>query len=312
MARRRESSVHRALVDKDLLGCVVSYVGGETGRQSVEALGKVPLVCRTWREVATCDGLWKGIEEEVMVPALSEEEGKGSRAVGRDRLVQYGRMLVQERRVWSEVNWAFSLDLHVEILDRWDGVQMLSARGPLVARPRGGLTVCFPRWMSAMRLATFSAARLNPSGSLDNIWEYFGYSGTLCVRVTVRDRRTGKEGLLWEEGFGTVRQCAALTPYWEARLPEGTRSVISGARSMVGGAGDGLQCYTKFFVCPEPDQAGVAERDRLYRVATDDDELYVIDDDDDNDEDEHTFYPFSLKIVGTDIARVRTAIRALC
>jgi hypothetical protein len=311
---RRESSVQRVLADKDLLGCVLSYVGAETGRRSVKALGEVALVCRTWREVATWDGLWKGIEEEVMVPELWEEQEEGGRQVVRNRLMRYGRMLVQERRVWSEVYWAYSLELRVEIFDRWDGLQMLSARGPLKCAVKEGanaVVVGFPHWASTVPGPPFSAARLDRTGSLRNVWWYFMHSMSLRVRVTVRDWRTRKEGLLWEEGFGTNRECEDPAPYWQARLPEGSRAVISEASSMVGGPGDGLECYTEFLVCPEPDQAGVARQDRQYRVATGDDMRYV-NDDEDEDEDDGDYYPFSLKIVGTDIARVRTAIRALC
>jgi hypothetical protein len=48
--RRRESSVQGVLGDRDLLGCVLGFVGGATGRQSVRALGQVSLVSRLWRE----------------------------------------------------------------------------------------------------------------------------------------------------------------------------------------------------------------------------------------------------------------------
>jgi hypothetical protein len=313
MARRRETSVQRVLADKDLLGCVLSYVGGETGRQSVRALGNMAVVCRTWREAATWDVLWKGIEEKVMVPELLEGQEAGRRAVGREWLIQYGRMLVQERRVWSEVNWAFSLELHVEIFDRMHGIQMLSMTGPLGCKAKeayNAVVIGWPSWTMSVREPPFSAARINPAGFLSSIWDYVRLSVNLCLRVTVWDLRTGKGGLLWEEGCGTVRVCEDPAPYWEARLPEGSRAVISEARRMVGGAGDGLECYTEFFVCPEPDQAGVGERDRLYRVAMEDDLLDV--DEELDDGDEYDYHPFSLKIVGTDIGKVRAAIRAVC
>jgi hypothetical protein len=315
MARRRETSVQRVLADKDLLGCVLIYVGGETGRQSVRALGEVALVCRTWREVATWDELWKDIKEEVIAPALWEEEGKDSRAVGRARLVQYGRMLAQETRVWSEVNWASSLELRVGIFDREHGVQMLSMTGLLgckVKEADNAVLVGFPSWKIFMVRTRFSAARLTPDGALSDMWEYFRDSVNFCVRVTVRDRRTGKEGLLWEEGCGTVRVCEDPVPFWKAQLPEGTQAVISRASSMVGGAGDGLQFYTEFLVCPVANQAGVAERDRLYSVATGSDLLDLSDEEDDDDDEEYHYFPFSLKVVGTDIGKVRTAIRAVC
>jgi hypothetical protein len=36
------------------------------------------------------------------------------------------------------------------------------------------------------------------------------YPSSLGVRVTVRDRRTGKAALLWEEGKSVIRTCPAL------------------------------------------------------------------------------------------------------
>lgn len=274
----------------------------------MKALGEVALVCRTWREVATWDGLWKGIEDEVK-PVLWEEEdmeqeGGGRRAVGRARLVQYGRMLAQERRVWSEDDWAIDLVLHVEIFDRHHGLQMLSARGPLTCEVKvadNAVVVGFPDLGTPdVRASSFSQNSMHLEWVHGGIWWYFRGHSSLCVRVTVRDQQSGKEGLLWEERFDTVRDCEDPVPYWEARLPQGSQAVISRARRMVGGAGDGLECYTEFLVCPEPDQAGVAERNRQYRVATRGDGDYGDD------------YPFSLKFKGTDIARVRTVIRALC
>jgi hypothetical protein len=77
---------------------VLGFVGGATGRQSVRALGQVSLVSRLWREECCREGLWVGVESEV-VPALWREEQGGRVAVGRGRLVQYGRQLVAERRV---------------------------------------------------------------------------------------------------------------------------------------------------------------------------------------------------------------------
>jgi hypothetical protein len=310
--RRRETSVQTVLADKDLLQCVLSFVGGQTGRQSVRALGKVAVVCRTWKQVATCDGLWVGVEEE-MVPALWQEEQGGKRVVGRDRLVQHGRMLLAERRVWSEDNWAAGLEMHVEIFDRMDGLQLLSARGPLVCEVEEAdslITLGFPVVPAVtVRGSSFLAANREPDHRRwENIEEYFAVVG-LCVRVTVRDQRTGKGGLLWEEGCETARDYEGLTPYWRARLqlPEGSQTITSRVSTMVGGQGNGLQFYTTFFVCPEPDQAGVHEDDMRYRVATGDwvatgDIAGFLEDE----------FPFYLRMDGTDLAKLATTIRSLC
>jgi hypothetical protein len=286
--------------DRDLLGCVLGFVGGATGRERVRALGQVSLVSRLWREESYREGLWVGVEEEV-VPALWREEQGGRVAVGRGRLVQYGRQLFAERRMWSEVTWTAGLELHVEVFDRMDGLQMLSARGPLVysfledgERTRLTLPVLPP---VEVRGAAFSAASRDPEQRrFADIEAYFDeghrseYPCSLCVRVTVRDQRTGKYGVLWEDG--------KETPRGSSRNHLGT-FVSSQVKAMVGGRGDGLQCWTRFVICPEPNQEGVAEEDRLHRIARGGS----------IPEDE---YHFRLIVGSVEIAQVGSMIRSLC
>jgi hypothetical protein len=297
------------LGDRDLLGCVLGFVGGATGRQSVRALGQVSLVSRLWREECCREGLWVGVEEEV-VPALWREEQGGRVAVGRGRLVQYGRVLLAERRLWNGNDWCAGLELHVEVFDRMDGLQMLSARGPLLMKVdegNGWTGVSLPP-LPAVEVcgSPFSAASRDPEqGRFANIGAYFSqghrseYPCSLCVRVTVRDQRTGKGGLLWEEGKGTERRFRDPIPYWEQRLPEGTKVVLSPKSSMVGARTEG-QCCTTFYVCPEPDQEGVAEEDRLYHVAMG------------GDNSAGSAHPFRFVIESTDRAKVGSLIRSLC
>jgi hypothetical protein len=270
----------------------------------------VALVCRQWREVSLSEGLWAGVEEEV-VPLLRREEEGGRRLVGRDRLVRYGRLLVTERRIWSERDWTAGLELHVEVFDRMDGLQMMSARGGvqcMAGHNANAIRVYLDGYPNEeVRGSSFSAASRDPEQRrFPTIEDYFaeggelGYPCSLCVRVTVRDQRTGKGGLLWEEGKRTVRHLRDLNPVWEAALPEGSMAVISACCSMVGGRGDGLECDTILYICPDPDQEGVAEEDRLYHVA-------IGEDDSHGDE-----IPFTLFIKSTDIAKVGSLIRSLC
>jgi hypothetical protein len=307
---RRESSVQGVLGDRDLLGCVLGFVGGQTGRQRVRALGQVALVSRLWREESCREGLWVGVEEEV-VPALWREGQGGRVAVGRGRLVQYGRVLFAERRMWSTNDWAAGLELHVEIFDHMDGLQMLSAGGALgvEVQEEFGRTYFFlpPVPAVEVRGASFSAASRDPEQRrFANIDAYFDegheseYPCSLCVRLTVRDQRTGKGGLLWEEGKGTARSFQFPEPLWEERLPEGAMATVSRNGNMVGAGGEGFRCWTVFYVCPEPDQEGVAEEDMLYRVAMGED---------DSDRDS---YPFDFSIKSTDAAKVGSIIRSLC
>jgi hypothetical protein len=251
-----------------------------------------------------------GVEEEV-VPALWREEQGGRVGVGRGRLVQYGRLLVAERRLWSEDDWTAGLELHVEVFDRMDGLQMLSARGALMLEmiEANGRTFLFlPPWaVLEMRGASFSAASRDPEQRrFANIGAYFTqgddseYPCSLCVRVTVRDQRTGRGGLLWEEGKRTARVFENPVALWGQRLPDGAKAVASPGSSMVGALGEGLECWTAFFVCPEPDQEGVAEEDRMFHVAMGEDN---------SDGDDH---PFRFIINSADTAKVGALIRSLC
>jgi hypothetical protein len=118
--------------------------------------------------------------------------------------------------------------------------------------------------------------------------------------VTVRDERTGKGGLLWEEGKTTTREVQNPPPVFEEQLPVGAKEVISHMSTMVGARGENLECWTNFFVCPEADQEGVAEEDGLYHVA-------MGEDNSEGDE-----YPFSFIIGSTDTAKVGSFIRSSC
>jgi hypothetical protein len=275
----------------------------------VRALGQVSLVSRLWREECSREGLWVGVEEEV-VPALWREEQGGRVAVGRGRLVQYGRVLFAERRMWSENDWAAGLELHVEVFDRMDGLQMMSARGPLacVEDDDGDFLVYLGGYLDVdVRGSAFSAVSRDPQQRrFVNIGAYFEEGGdseypcSLCVRVTVRDQQTGKGGLLWEESKETVRVFENPVPYWEERLPEGAKAVPSHESSVVGARGESVKCWTAFYVCPEPGQEGVAEEDRLYHVAMGEDNSAGDD------------HPFRFGIKTTDIAKVGALIRSLC
>jgi hypothetical protein len=225
--------------------------------------------------------------------------------------VQYGRLLCAERRLWSDENWAAGLELHVEVFDRMDGLQMLSARGPLMLEgfEEDGWTELYLPPLPAVDVCgpSFSAASRDPEQRrFADIGAYFSqghqseYPCSLCVRVTVRDQRTGKGGLLWEEGKGTVRSFKDPTAFMEPRLVEGAKAVFSQWSSMVGGRGEGLECRTALYVCPEPNQEGVAEEDRLYHVAIG------------ADNSEEDAFPLGFNMKSTDTAQVGALIRSLC
>jgi hypothetical protein len=276
----------------------------------VRALGQTALVCRKWKEVSAREELWVGIEHEV-VPALWREEQGGRVAVGRGRLVQYGQLLVADRRVWSEQDWAAGLELHVEVFDRMDGLQMLSSRGALMWKVEEayGVTVLRvpPSPALEMRGSSFSAATRDPDWlRFPNIGAYFTqgskseYPCSLCVRVTVRDRRTGKGGLLWEEGKETTRYCKDADPFWQERLPENGKVIFSKLARMVGDKVGGPECCVRFCLVPEPNQEGIEEQNRLYRVATGEDNH------------QRDYHPFRLVVKDTDVATLASLIRSFC
>jgi hypothetical protein len=182
-----------------------------------------------------------------------------------------------------------------------DGLQMLSARGPLVCdvfEEEEVTKVMLPGVSTVeVRGESFSAASRDPEQwRFADIDAYFDeghrseYPCSLCLRVTVRDQRTGRYGVLWEEGKETPRACTEddLGPI-----------VVSETQTIVGGLGHGVQCWTRFAIRPEPNQEGVAEEDRLYRVATG--ELFPGDG-----------HHFNFKIYSTEIGQIRSMIRSLC
>jgi hypothetical protein len=192
-----------------------------------------------------------------------------------------------------------------------DGLQMLSARGPFKYEVHGEL--CFislglpAHPMVEVRGASFSAASRDPERRrFADIESYFTeghraeYPCSLWVRVTVRDVWTGKSGLLWEEGKGAQRSCPPLLDFWEPRLPEGSQCANTTRSPMVCGGADGLGFNTTFYVCPEPNQEGVGDEERLYRVATAEDNS------------QRDFYPFEFVISTTNVAQVGSVIRSLC
>jgi hypothetical protein len=259
--------------------------------------------------MASWGGLWLGVGEEV-APALWRDWQGHMLPLSRGPLALYGQQLLMGKRLWSENHWAAGLELHVEVFDRMDGLQMLSARGPLVYSPdeAGNVQLYLPADPSVeARCSSFSAASRDPEQQrFANIEAYFSeghsreYPCSLCVRVTILDRRTHTGGVLWEEGKGTEWGFYAPHSYWEERLSDGAGAVFSKSASMVGVQGHDVKYCTNLHVIQEPDQEGVPEKDRLYRVAMA------------ADNSQGDSHPFRLIAQGTEIHRVGSAIRALC
>lgn len=94
----------------------------------------------------------------------------------------------------------------------------------------------------------------------------------------------------------------ALIPFWQTRLPERSKMIISSVDSVIGAQGGELDCSTCIFAIPEPNhrEEGLNEQEMLYRVATGLDN---------RQQDEE---PFGLIIRGRDAVQIASFIRSLC
>jgi hypothetical protein len=256
MAKGREGPVARVLMDDDLLGGVFGFLQGKTGRQSVKVLGQLGLVCRTWRELVSRERWWSAIGAELM-PRQRGAAGEATRT----RLLQYGRMLVEGRRVWRPATVRLALELHFEVFDREAGVQMLSARGRPCFVSNGNtfelqLEDC---WTLEVDAPEFSLASLKcPHFDIRRYASYEWWNhgedddsdrmkAGMCVRVTIGDRHTGRKALLWEEGEETQRECVEPPPDYQF---DNNFAVVSRSEAVVQSGSERLQmsCTTSIII----------------------------------------------------------------
>jgi hypothetical protein len=147
-----------------------------------------------------------------MLPFLWEEEKAAS---SRGRVVRYGRFLEGQREYlkWGEPgeDWMNGLEARVEVFDRMDGFQMLSVRGPVTFEEDWESVDMHFRGRSPHMQhssAAFSAASRDPLGRFGSLREYLEgghgeeYPCCLCIRVTLRDMRTGKMAVVWQVNKG--------------------------------------------------------------------------------------------------------------
>jgi hypothetical protein len=154
-----------------------------------------------------------------MLPVLWEEKEEKA-ASSRGRVVRYGRFLERQRgslqREERAEDWLEGVEGHVEMFDRIDGLQMLSMRGPVTFEEDGGqyVRMQFRSGSPQMQLtsAPFSAASRDPLGRFASLRQYMErghreeYPCCLCMRVTLRDMRTGKMAVVWEVNKGEAYQ----------------------------------------------------------------------------------------------------------
>jgi hypothetical protein len=234
---RREAAQTRVLMDENLLRCVIGFLARKTARQHVRVLGQLGLTCRTLKELVSREQWWAAIGTELM-PRQRGAAGEATRT----RLLQYGRMLVEGRRIWRPATLRLALELHFEVFDRESGLQMLSASGRPWFVINGNtfelqLEDC---WTLEVDAPEFSMASLGQQHR--NIRDYASYrwwnegnehdrmETGMCVRVTIGDLHTGRKALLWEEGEHTHRQCVDPPPSWQY---DGTFAVVSRSEAVI-------------------------------------------------------------------------------
>jgi hypothetical protein len=149
---------------------------------------------------------------EDMLPLLWEEEQEGQGS-SRGRVVQYGRFLKGQRRLahipHSDNGFLEGLEAHVEVFDRMDGLQMFSMRGPVSFEQQEEyvtMQLLTESPQKQIKKAAFSAASRDPVlRRFASMKEYFTrghgeeYQCCLCIRATLRDTRTGRMAVVWEQ-----------------------------------------------------------------------------------------------------------------
>jgi hypothetical protein len=209
-----------------------------------------------------------------MLPLLWEEEKEGQAGSSRGRVVQYGRFLKGQREIAHKTDWdtAFlkGLEGHVEVFDRMDGLQMLSMRGPVSFYQQDdymGMELLTESPQVQIKSAAFSAASRDPVlRRFATMREYFvnghreEYPCCLCIRVTLRDTRTGRMAVVWEQDNVPVDQMCSHGNGFDCFADRGTPRDIPIGRLVCPG-------MAYFGVRRVEDQGeGVSEQDRLYRI----------------------------------------------
>jgi hypothetical protein len=157
------------------------------------------------------------------------------------------------------------------MFDRMDGFQMLSMRGPVTFKEdedERGVEMEFRGGSPQMQhsSAAFSAASRDPLGRFGSLRQYMDigheeeYPCCLCIRVTLRDMRTGKMALVLEVNKGTAYRC----------IDQGSDPCFSftGLQRCANAIGRLFSSnYAYFSMTPEVGQGeAVSMQDRLYRV----------------------------------------------
>jgi hypothetical protein len=279
----RHASRTAVVSSPELLQHVLTFLAG--GKiEAREDLGRAASVCRLWREVTLGEELWGRVASEVM-PAM----GRRVSEVGARRCVLERGLCHRDQRAWGGDLWHRALELQVEVWDTLDETCLLSAEASLgfVGNPPAFVLVGANR--VEVVCAAFSAASRDPvQRRFASIDDYFRRENDMMeqpflIRVYVRDLMTDRQALLWDTSFGSYEggrlQTVVMPPDdpWRAYLPESSRCVqLRDYLPIYSPAlpGQALRATLGFCVRPEAGQEGVAEADKMWRVAGGDEDNY--------------------------------------
>jgi hypothetical protein len=276
----RHASRTAVVSSPELLEQVFTFLAGGNWKARRD-LGRTALVCRSWRDAALGEELWGRVASEIM-PAMKQRVSK----VGAHRCVVERGLCHRDQRAWVGTMWGGHLRLQVEVWDELDGMRLLSAEGPMALST-------FPCVLSITRAnrvevvgPAFSAASRDPvHRRFASIDDYFGRGpeGTaeehIWVRVYVNDRWRGRQALLWAIPYGPGElRCEDVPPdHLRPHLPEGSRRVRQAEYMPLYSPalyGRALNARVGFMVRPEAGQEGVAEAEKMWRVAGGDQDNY--------------------------------------
>jgi hypothetical protein len=275
----RHASRMAVVSSPELLEHVLTFLAG--GKiKAREDLGRAALVCRSWREAALGKELWGRVASEVM-PAMERRVSE----VGARRCVMERGHCHRDRRAWVGHMWWSSLRLQVEVWDDLNEMCLLSAEGRMAPTDH-------PHALSIMGVdrvevvcPAFSAASRDPvQRRFASIDDYFQrredmVEDQIRVVVYVRDEFRDRQAVLWGHHFEEELQCEDVPADDPMRphLPESSRLVTHpGYLPIYSPAfpGQALPARVGWYVRPEAVHEGVAEADKLWRLAGGDEDNY--------------------------------------
>jgi hypothetical protein len=275
----RHASRTAVVSSPELLQHVFTFLAG-CKREARRDLGRAALVCRSWREAACGDEVWGRVASNLM-PAMRRRVSE----VGARRCVLERSHCFRDMRAWVGDTWWSGLRLQVEVWDMLDETCLLSAEGKLSITDHPHVMRLTGADRMEVVCPAFSAASRDPEQRrFADIDDYFRRGGDMVeegirVRVYVRDERTTRQVLLWGFLYEDELQCHDVHPDDPVRphLPEGSRFVQQAEHLPIHTSvlpGQALNAFVGFYVRPEAGQEGVAEADKMWRVAGGDQDNY--------------------------------------